>query len=235
MRNIQFIIGLLFTLNCFAQQADTINIKNFKYILETTVEEDDINYKEIYTIYLINKYNGTKKKLGQIPKVEYKKNVPKEDFFMEHTFKISEKGLLFNRVNNFIHDEKKITTKQSSLYIVLKDGSLLESSSNEDGTDYKPYYDGDFRKYVQTRFQYIDEITDYLKMKKLNNLTLRVSFSIDENGKVVVDKIRNPTESEAVNNHVITFFEKMDNWVPAKLNGKYEKAIMTMPISLYRY
>jgi hypothetical protein len=234
MRIFQFLIGLLFTLNCFAQQANTINIRNFNYILETTVEEDDINYKEIYTIFLVNA-NGTKKKLEQIPKVEYKKNVPKEDFFMEHTFNISEKGLLFNRVNNFIHDEKRITTKQSSLYIVLKDGSLLESSSNEDGTDYKPYYDGDFRKYVQTRFHYTDEITDYLKIKNLNNLTLRVSFYIDENGKVVVDKIRNPTESEAVNNHVIAFFEKMDNWVPAKLNGKYEKAIISMPISLSRY
>ena len=234
MKIFQLLIGLLFTLNCFAQQANTINIRNFKYILETTVEEDDVNYKEIYTIYLVNT-NGTKKKLEQIPKVEYKKNVPKEDFFMEHTFKISEKGLLFNRVNNFIHDEKRITTKQSSLYIVLKDGSLLESSSNEDGTDYKPYYDGDFRKYVQTRFHYTDEITDYLKIKNLNNLTLRVSFYIDENGKVVVDKIRNPTESEAVNNHVIAFFEKMDNWVPAKLNGKYEKAIISMPISLSRY
>lgn len=234
MKIFQLLIGLLFTLNCFAQQANTINIRNFNYILETTVEEDDVNYKEIYTIYLVNT-NGTKKKLEQITKVEYKKNVPKEDFFMEHTFKISEKGLLFNRVNNFIHDEKRITTKQSSLYIVLKDGSLLESSSNEDGTDYKPYYDGDFRKYVQTRFHYTDEITDYLVKKKLSNLTLRVSFYIDENGKVVVDKIRNPTESEAVNNHVIAFFEKMDNWVPAKLNGKYEKAIISMPISLSRY
>lgn len=235
MRIFLFLIGFLFTLNCFAQQADTINIKNFKYVLETTVEEDDINYKEIYTIYLVNTYNGTKKKLEQIPKVEYKKNVPKKDFFMENTFKISEKGLLFNRVNNFIHEEKKITDKQSSLYIVLKDGSLLESASNEDGTDYKPYYDGDFRKYVQARFQYTDEITDYLKMKKLSNLTLRVSFYIDENGKVVVDKIRNPTESVAVNNHVIAFFEKMDNWVPAKRNGAYEKAIISMPISLSRY
>lgn len=234
MRNFQFIIGLFFTLNCFAQQADTINIRNFKYVLETTVEEDDINYKEIYVIYLINKYNGTKKKLEQIVKVEYKKNVPKEDFFMEHTFKISEKGLLFNRVNNFIHQEKRITNKQSSLYIVLKDGSLLETPSNEEGTDYKSYYDGDFKKYIQTKFQYTAEIQNYLEKKKLTKLVLMVSFYIDENGKVVVDKIRNPTENEAVNNHVIAFFEKMDNWVPAKLNGKYEKAIISMPISLSR-
>ncbi|MBL0357435.1 MAG: energy transducer TonB [Chitinophagaceae bacterium] len=60
--------------------------------------------------------------------------------------------------------------------------------------------------------------------------TVKISFTVDENGKISLPKTTTPTIGYGLEEEAVRVFKKMPNWKAGSLKGKNVKTRYTLPV-----
>jgi protein TonB len=128
---------------------------------------------------------------------------------------------------------KKVSRKGRIILALLQQDMQVKIEADKDGiynrAETMPLYPGGeaaLREFIENRIEYPENAMD-------NGIqgTVKVSFAIDEQGKIYSPAIISPKLGYGLEEEAIRIVKRMPKWTPGQVNGQNVKTRFTLPIT----
>ena len=234
---------VLITISTFAQTKKLVEKFKFGTVVYNLYSQDGKPNSGVVdtSFYLLYRVGNTKRIAKEIKKITEKSS---GEVQLNTTYEIFPKSIIFKR-EDFTDDAyRKYTQNSKGLLSFVKYGVpvamtppppssgtvkyAVENTREPNQVDILPEYPGGInnaRKYVSEHVEYPAEALE-------NDIegTIIVTFVIEQDGSITNIKIDKGL-SYSLDQEVVKVIRTMPKWIPAKLDGKFVRYRMRMPVS----